>query len=61
MVRLLAAAVRLYNMDATALLPAVVGLRPVPGDPLIASGGAYGTQDATAVRRCPAIAAATLL
>ena len=47
LVRLLAAAVRLYGMDAAALLPAVAGLRPLPGEHLPAAGG----QDAATVRR----------
>ena len=62
LVRLLAAAVRLYSMDATALLPAVSGLRPIPSDPPIALlGGTSGTLDAAAVRRCLLDPTATVL
>ena len=47
--RLLAATVRLYAMDATALLPAVADLRPLPGEsPIIAL---EGQSDAVTVRR----------
>jgi len=44
------AKVRLYSMDATALLPALAGLRPLPGEaPIAAPPGPL--QDAAAIRR----------
>ena len=48
LVRLLAAAARLYAMDATGLLPALAGVRPLPGEAPLPPPAA---QDAAAIRR----------
>ena len=48
LVRQLAAAYRMFSLESPALLPALSGLRPIPGEPLPSSAG---SQEATIVRR----------